>query len=102
MHGLMDEDIKRERSRVIELLSNNLDEPFDVIDTMNNTPPDEDMPERATRLHYFAQSIGKLGKADLIIFIGDWEKYPGCRCEHYIAEEYGIPIINDIWDKPII
>lgn len=35
----------------------------------------------------------ELSKADEIVFMDDWEKYDGCRCEHFIASQYGIKCI---------
>jgi hypothetical protein len=44
------------------------------------------------RLQFLAKSISEgLAIADMALFIGDWEHYAGCRCEHFIAIQYTIP-----------
>ena len=44
-----------------------------------------------SRLQFLGKSImDGLAQADAALFIGDWEKYDGCRCEHFIAAQYGI------------
>ncbi|MDR0474933.1 MAG: hypothetical protein LBH43_14820, partial [Treponema sp.] len=46
------------------------------------------------RLQFLGKSIMEgLAVADIAIFIDDWEKYDGCRCEHFIASQYKIPCI---------
>jgi hypothetical protein len=32
-----------------------------------------------------------LALANLALFIGEWEKFDGCRCEQFIAAQYGVP-----------
>ena len=41
------------------------------------------------------KSIMELGKADGAYFIGEWQKYRGCRVENFIAKQYGIKIIKE-------
>jgi hypothetical protein len=42
------------------------------------------------RLQFLGKSISEgLAVADEIVFMDDWEKYDGCRCEHFIATQYG-------------
>jgi len=44
------------------------------------------------RLEYLGKSITEgLSKADVAVFCSDWERYDGCRCEHFIAAQYKIP-----------
>lgn len=37
----------------------------------------------------------ELDKADGAYFIGEWQKYRGCRVENFIAKQYGIKIIKE-------
>jgi hypothetical protein len=44
------------------------------------------------RLEFLGKSIMEgLAKADVAVFVGDWQNYDGCRCEHFIASQYGVP-----------
>jgi hypothetical protein len=61
--------------------------PFELVDTYFK---DFD----GNRLAFLGKSVmDGLSKADVAVFIGDWEKYDGCRCEHFIAAQYKIPCL---------
>jgi hypothetical protein len=46
------------------------------------------------RLEFLGKSITEgLSKADIAVFCSDWERYDGCRCEHFIASQYKIPCV---------
>ena len=46
------------------------------------------------RLQFLGRSISEgLAIADEVVFMDDWEKYDGCRCEHFIATQYGVPCV---------
>ena len=46
------------------------------------------------KIMFLGYSISKgLALADEVVFMDDWEKYNGCRCEHFIAVQYGIPCV---------
>jgi hypothetical protein len=43
------------------------------------------------RLEFLGKSIMEgLAKADVAVFVGDWQNYDGCRCEHFIATQYKV------------
>jgi len=43
------------------------------------------------RLQFLGKSImDGLAQADEVVFMDEWEKYDGCRAEHFIATQYGI------------
>ena len=47
-----------------------------------------------SRLAFLGKSISEeLALADEIVFMDDWETYDGCRCEHFIAVQYGVKCI---------
>jgi hypothetical protein len=49
---------------------------------------------QGNRLQFLGKSILEgLAFSDLAVFIDDWEKYDGCRCEHFIATQYGVKCI---------
>lgn len=59
------------------------------------TPFFESAPHGAAPLWFLGKSIQFLGQADVAYFIGDWEKYRGCRTENFVAKEYGIKVIEE-------
>ena len=46
------------------------------------------------RLKFLGKSISEgLALADEVVFMDDWERYDGCRCEHFIATQYGVKCV---------
>ena len=46
------------------------------------------------RLQFLGKSISEgVAIADEVVFMDDWEKYDGCRCEHFIATQYGVKCV---------
>jgi len=46
------------------------------------------------RLQFLGKSISEgLALADEVVFMDDWEEYDGCRCEHFIAVQYGVKCV---------
>ena len=46
------------------------------------------------RLQFLGKSIFEgLAIADEVVFMDDWEKYDGCRSEHFIAVQYGVKCV---------
>ena len=44
-----------------------------------------------SRLQFLGKSIAEgLAIADEVVFMDDWERYDGCRAEHFIAAQYGV------------
>jgi hypothetical protein len=44
------------------------------------------------RLEFLGKAITEgLAKADVAVFVDDWQNYDGCRCEHFIATQYKVP-----------
>ena len=83
------EEILKERKKAINLLMINnynveiLDSYFEDYNPQGGSVP----------LKYLAKSIEILADADVLLCIGDWENYRGCRIEHECAKEYGIKIV---------
>lgn len=44
---------------------------------------------------YLAMSIDKMAFADVCFFAKGWQDARGCRVEHLVAQEYGIPCIYE-------
>lgn len=60
-----------------------------IIDNYNHPELGKD----AHRLMHLGRSIQQLSEAEIIFFSWDWVTAKGCKIEHKIAEEYGIPRI---------
>jgi len=46
------------------------------------------------RLQFLGKSISEgLALADEVVFMDDWQTYDGCRTEHFIATQYGVPCV---------
>ena len=89
MRDKTDEQIKEERSRAVEFIKSKYpEENIEIIDSFF-----EGAPHDAKPLWFLGESFKKLADADLACFIGDWEKYRGCKMEYNAAKEYGIGII---------
>lgn len=86
MGGLYDEDIERERSRIISILdSHNI---F-VQNTLFSFPEDT---AKHMGVYYLAKSLEVMADVDLVYFCRGWERNRGCRIEYMTAIEYGLPI----------
>ena len=86
MRDKTDEEIKKEREAAIQIVKEKFpDKTIEVIDSFF-----ENAPHDAKPLWFLGKSFELLSNADLAVFIGEWEKYRGCRMEHLAAIEYGI------------
>ena len=86
MKGKTPEDILSARENALEQLKEGIGE-FELIDTYFEG-------FNGNRLQFLGKSISEgLALADIALFIGDWERYDGCRCEHFVAAQYEIPCI---------
>ena len=89
MRGKSEEEILNERNKAIKFFKDNncnieiLDSYFKDYNPQTGSIP----------LKYLSKSIEILADADVLLCIGDWENYRGCRIEHECAKQYGIKII---------
>lgn len=86
MHGKTDEYIQKEREHLIRV-AKDLYEDVEILDSYFNNYD-------GSALQFLAKSIAVLAEADVAIFAADWQKARGCRCEHEIAYEYGVEIVE--------
>jgi hypothetical protein len=89
MHGKTNEQIRSERKSLVQELE---EEGYGIIDSII-----ADTPEKAFNepVFYLSQSIYLLSLSDLVYFMDGWENARGCKIEHTIVKEYGIPILRD-------
>ena len=54
----------------------------------------EGKPFKENPVWYLGKSIRLLSKADIAFFFDDWHDYNGCLSECFIAQRYGIPVVD--------
>ena len=92
MNGWSDSEIAAEVSVMLHRLQSNHIE-TELIDSFVQ----EDAPVNGNRsgIWYLGKSLLSLATADAACFAEGWEQSRGCRIEHAVCEEYGIPILSD-------
>ena len=89
MKGKPQEMIWAERDGLVKTLR---EKGFNVIDSVSIKAPAE---IANNPVFFLSRSIRLLAAADIVYFMDGWKEARGCRIEHIIAEEYGIPIMKD-------
>ena len=88
MKDKTNEEIKTEREKIIEAVTNKFGE-VEVIDSFF-----ENAPHDAKPLWFLGKSLELLSAADIAYFASDWNEYRGCKIEHTCALEYGIEVMH--------
>ena len=88
MRDKTDEEIKTERAKIIDIVTEKFGE-VEVIDSFFESAPHDAKP-----LWFLGKSLELLSNADIAYFAKDWDKYRGCKIEHVCAIEYGIDVIH--------
>lgn len=83
MNGKTEEQIRKEREKIVSKLEKMC---WEVVDTIfaEESPKDCD-----TALYYLSKSIEAIGKVDAVMFMNGWQKARGCKIEHEICQQYG-------------
>lgn len=91
MNGRTNEEIKKERKYIKNILTNKYpnEGEFEIIDSFFENAPHDTKP-----LWYLAKSLELMSTADLVVFAPNWERYRSCKIEHACAVEYGFKIMN--------
>lgn len=102
MHGRSDEDIKNHIENIKKAANRYfVNTEVEFVDNLENDfDPDRCVDLKHPRIGYLAEAIKKLAYCDGIIFGNEYDESPGCRCEYYIAEEYGLKIYYELCFKP--
>lgn len=92
MHGLTDEEIKRERTYMLsefrDYIINELGFDDDVAIQDVNNDFDKKGPDGCGRLWYLGRSVQAIDNADYIVFAKGYEKAAGCCVEHAVGYNY--------------
>lgn len=89
MRDKTDEEIKAERARIVEAVTERFGE-VEVIDSFFESAPHDAKP-----LWFLGKSLELLSNADYAYFADGWEDYRGCRIERDCAVQYEIDIIGE-------
>jgi hypothetical protein len=89
MTGKTDEEIKKERSTMIEEAKRLFGDDVEIIDSFF-----EGAPYNAAPLWFLGKAIQLLSTADAAMFAKGWSEARGCKMEYLAAKEYGIRIIE--------
>lgn len=84
-----DDEIKRERQRIVETVEKEFGE-VEVIDSFLAGAPHDAKP-----LWFLGRSLELLSSADVVYFADNWQDYRGCKIEHECCAAYGINIFKD-------
>ena len=92
-NGRSDDKVAGEKEAVFKRNKAVQKEPVELIDSYisENAPVSG---ERAGAW-YLGESIKRLAESDAAVFAPGWEVARGCRIEHAVCEEYGIPILGE-------
>lgn len=90
MNNKTKEEIIEEREKAIDNVRKLYPrEKIEIIDSIL------DISDEHNALYYLGKSFELLSEADLAYFIGDWEKYRGCRMENLACKQYGMKFIME-------
>lgn len=95
MNGLSNEEIEKERARIVEAVktmefTNEDGSKWDLKDTNIELIDSffKDAPHDAKPLWFLGKSFELLSTADIVYFGGDWKSYRGCKMEYEAAKQY--------------
>jgi len=99
MRGRKDEEITKERIKIIEYLKNKY--PMEKIEPIDSYFKSMKyiITEGKTPLWLLGRSIQLLSEAQLVAFAPESKKARGCRIEHECALNYGIPVLDLEYDE---
>lgn len=93
MRGLTDEEILKEREKIVKKAEKAIGEPVELIDSFIEEYPGEI--NKSVPVWYLGKSMQFLSQADVAYFGGDWRSARGCLIEHEVAVQYEIDRIED-------
>ena len=97
MRDKTDEQIRAEREEAvkkIKALYRNCD--VEILDTILGDSNEINLESQTSRsMYYLGKLIQYMRYADLVYFMKHWKEYRGCRVEHYVAEQYGLKMMEE-------
>lgn len=93
MRDKTDEEILEERDKALEKVKELYKD--EEVELLNTFFSEEYKGGGRPPLYFLGKSIQVLGEADIAYFVHGWDKYRGCKAEHFIAKSYDIKIIEE-------
>lgn len=94
MRGKTKEQIMSDRNALVERVKQCYPD-AEIIDSVL------DISSEHNDIYYLGESIKLMSQADLVIFMGGWEKARGCVIEHDICKRYNIKLKEEYFFDPI-
>ena len=93
MRGKTNEEIRKEREKIVRRMEK---DNFEVIDTIIS----ENAPKGYNEgIYYLAKSIEFMSKAEIVYFMKGWEEAKGCKIENKICQYYGKQTMYNIYEE---
>ena len=86
------EDIRSDMVTITNFISFQLDEQYELINTLIDDKPPTDIEDPG--VWYLGRSISMLSQADLVVFDASWREARGCIIEHMVCALYNIPYVD--------
>ena len=86
MNGLSNEDIEKERARILEVVKTTEGANIELIDSFF-----KDAPHNVKPLWFLGKSFELLSTADIVYFGGHWKDSRGCKLEYEAVKQYLLP-----------
>lgn len=96
MNGREIDDIRSDMHAICQIVSAEMGEQFELIDTVwTDEPPIDILNDPGScGAWYLGKSISALAEADLAVFDSDWRFARGCIIEHMVCSMYNIPYVD--------
>lgn len=94
MNGKTDEEIKKERNDAIVKIREKCGADVEILDSFFQLQFHNKFQKVNKGIYYLGRSLKLMASADVVVCIGNWKEYRGCKFEHDIAVAYYIPIIE--------
>ena len=89
MRGYSEAEIESAREEALQTLAAYLGVPRDELSDIPKASPER--VSSLTPVECLGASVKSMARADYVVFAKGWDDARGCRVEHLVAVEYGIP-----------
>lgn len=90
MKGLSHDEVMNNRKALIDKLQNLGHTVIDTVFDINAVPEKCNKP-----IWCLGRSLQALAMVDAVVFMEGWDKARGCKIEHLICEQYGMPFYEE-------
>ena len=94
MRGKTWEEIMQERKKIIAKAEEALKQTLNVINPYETPGRGAEIMDGGVAVLFLGASIKTMADADFVAFGKGWEDARGCRIEHQVCMDYGIPFVE--------